>query len=386
MRNSTISRTANAEQLTLNKAMVPHTQGVKYAGSKRKLLPNILSLLNDLNVHSVMDGFSGTTRVSQAFAQQGYQVFSNDISEWSYVFGVCYLKNTHPSSYYQELIGHLNSIRGIDGWFSENYGGYDHQGSSVQSDGLKKPWQRHNTNKLDAIRDEIDRLSLSEVEKCVALTSLILAMDQVDNTLGHFTSYLKNWSARSYKLMQLQVPNLIENTQNNTVIKGDIFEALKKAEVDFAYFDPPYGSNNEKMPPSRVRYASYYHLWSSICKNDKPTLFGKALRRKDSNDTVAATVFEEFRKDEDGQFIAVKAIDQLIEKVNSKYVALSYSSGGKATAEKLNNILNQHGKIIKTLEIDYKKNVMADMKWTNEWLRDAQEPNREFIFLIDKHA
>jgi adenine-specific DNA-methyltransferase len=386
MRNSTISMIAKAEKLSSNGVIVPLTQGVKYAGSKRKLLPNILSLFNGLNVHSVLDGFSGTTRVSQAFAQRAYQVTSNDISEWSYVFGVCYLKNTQPTSFYQELIAHLNNIQGVEGWFTENYGGVDNQGSSVQSDGLKKPWQCHNTKKLDAIRDEIDRLALTEVEKCVALSSLILAMDQVDNTLGHFTSYLKNWSARSYKTMQLQVPNLIENKQNNTVIKGDIFDALKQVEVDFAYFDPPYGSNNEKMPPSRVRYASYYHLWSSICKNDKPSLFGKALRRIDSNDTIAATVFEEFRKDEDGQFIAVKAIDQLIEKVNAKYVALSYSSGGKATAEKLNNILNQHGKIIKTLEIDYKKNVMADMKWTNEWLRDAKEPNREFIFLIDKHG
>ncbi|MCR4299689.1 MAG: hypothetical protein NUV75_13250 [Gallionella sp.] len=47
-------------------------------------------------------------------------------------------------------------------------------------------------------------------------------------------------------------------------------------------------------------------------------------------------------------------------------------------------ILNRHGKLIKTIELDYTKNVMADMKWTNEWLRDADEPNREFIFLVDK--
>ena len=97
-------------------------------------------------------------------------------------------------------------------------------------------------------------------------------------------------------------------------------------------------------------------------------------------------MFEEFRKAENGYYIAVNAIDELIGKVNAKYVALSYSSGGKATAEELNVILNQHGRIIKTIEIDYKKNVMADMKWTSQWLRDADAPNREFIFLIDKHA
>ncbi|MCH8293752.1 DNA methyltransferase, partial [Candidatus Poribacteria bacterium] len=110
----------------------------------------------------------------------------------------------------------------------------------------------------------------------------------------------------------------------------------------------------------------------------------KALRRKDTSDIVAASVFEEFRKDDSGNFIAVKAIDMLIESANARYIALSYSSGGRATAEQLNEVLTKHGKLIKTIKLDYKKNVMADMKWTNEWLRSTQEPNREFIFLIEK--
>lgn len=209
-------------------------------------------------------------------------------------------------------------------------------GSAIQKDGSKKPWQVHNTKKLDAIRDEIDNLNLSEVEKAVALTSLLLAMDAVDNTLGHFTSYLKKWSSRSFNNMKLKVPRLFINDKDNIVIKNDIFEANKIVEADFAYFDPPYGSNNEKMPPSRVRYASYYHLWTTIIKNDKPELFGKAGRRKDSSDLIAASVFEEFRKDSNGHYIAVKSIDKLIKNANAHYVALSYSSGGRTTAEQLN--------------------------------------------------
>jgi adenine-specific DNA-methyltransferase len=362
----------------------PETQGIKYAGSKLKLIPHILSLFDDIEVTTVFDGFSGTTRVSQALARCVFQVTSNDISEWSYVFAQCYLKNQKPAADYQELINHLNSVQAYEGWFSQHYGGLDFNGSAEQADGSKKPWQLHNTRKLDGIRDEIDRLNLPEVEKAVALSSLMLAMDEVDNTLGHFTSYLRQWSARSYKTMQLKVPKLFENTLEHTVLKGDIFQSMQNVAVDFAYFDPPYGSNNEKMPPSRVRYAAYYHLWATICKNDKPEIFGAAGRRVDSSDTVAATVFEEFRKDEDGHFLAVQAIEKLIAAVNARYVALSYSSGGKATALQLHDILQQHGTVLKTIEVDYKKNVMADMTWTNAWLRDADKPHREFIFLLQK--
>ncbi len=361
----------------------PQTQGVKYAGSKLKLLPHILSLLNDIEVETIFDGFSGSTRVSQAFARCGFKVLSNDISEWSYIFGLCYLKNKQQPKHYQELINHLNSVEGYDGWFTQSYGGLDFNGSSIQPDGSKRIWQIHNTQKLDGIRDEIDTLNLPEIDKAVALTSLILAMDEVDSSLGHHVSYLKNWASRSYKEMKLKIPNVWVNEKNNDVLKGDVFDALKNINVDFAYFDPPYGSNNEKMPPSRVRYASYYHLWTTIILNDKPEVFGSANRRIDCSDRIANSEFEDFRREPDG-FVAVKAIDKLIKYTSAKYIALSYSSSGRATANELNEILNNHGKRIKTIEVDYKKNVMAEMKWTNEWLNDAEKPNREFIFLIQK--
>lgn len=138
------------------------------------------------------------------------------------------------------------------------------------------------------------------------------------------------------------------------------------------------------MPPSRVRYTSYYHVWTSICLNDKPSLFGKAKRRVDSSDTVSSSVFEDFRKNEKNRYVAVEAIDKLLNDVQAKWVILSYSSGGRATAEDLNLAISSHGKLIDIVEIDYRKNVMAEMRWKNEWLRDVDEPNREFLFLIEK--
>ena len=363
---------------------VPKTQGIKYTGSKLKLLPHILRLVSDLDVRSVLDGFSGSTRVSQAFVQCGYQVTANDTAVWSEVLGTCYLKNKKCPQEYKKLIEHLNHVPAEDGWFTEHYGGLPNTGSAIQADGLKRPWQVHNTRKLDGIRVEIDRLSLDSVTKAVALTSLILAMDEVDNTLGHYSSYLANWSPRSYQMMQLKVPLLFQNETEHTMLRSDIFDTVKNRQFDFAYFDPPYGSNNEKMPPSRVRYNAYYHIWTTICLNDKPEVFGKAKRRTDTSDTTSASIFEEFRRGKNGRFLAVEAIERLIHLTNARYILLSYSSGGKSTAEEFFETINSQGHLLETVEIDYKKNVMATMKWTHEWVDEAKKPNREFLFLLEK--
>jgi adenine-specific DNA-methyltransferase len=365
-------------------ADAPRTEGIKYAGSKLKLLPHILHLVQKVRPQTVLDGFSGTTRVSQALAQTGHRVIANDLSAWSEVFGKCYLLNEHPPAHYQPLIDHLNALPGRDGWFTEHYGGEPNGGCSAGEDGLKKPWQKHNTRRLDAMREEIDRLALSDVERAVLLSSLILALDEVESTLGHFASYLNQWSPRSYHKLRLRVPRLLPRGQSHAVHRGGIFDLLPAVEADLAYFDPPYGSNNEKMPPSRVRYAAYYHLWTTICLNDKPALFGKARRRADTSDTVAGSAFEEFRRSQSGRFMAVEAMERMLRQVRARHILLSYSSGGRATAEELNEVMAGAGRVVEILEMDYRKNVMAGMRWTNQWVAEAERPNKEFLFLIEK--
>lgn len=352
------------------------TEGIKYTGSKKKIIPQISEIIRELNdVKTVLDGFSGTTRVSQAFAKMGYNTTANDISVWSEVFGTCYLKSTKPDKFYKEIIDYLNNLKGFDGWFTKHYGA-----DSTES---KKPFQRKNTRKLDAIRTEIDKLNLEWEDKCVVLTSLILALDKVDSTLGHYVAYLNDWSKRSYNSLVLKLPQRFPIISQNEVVRGDVFEIIKNKAFDLAYFDPPYGSNNEKMPPSRVRYASYYHIWKTVILNDKPALFGAANRREDTRDHISASIFEEFRKDDNGRFIAMKALEKLIQKTNSRYILLSYSSGGRATKSDLIDILTSSGKLLKALEIDYKHNVQAQMRWTNEWI-NSDRKHKEYLFLIEK--
>lgn len=356
----------------------PPTEGVKYAGSKLKLLPLILELARRTGARHLFDGFTGTSRVAQAFARTGHRVTANDTSVWSENFATCYLRNRESAARYQELIDHLNALPPRDGWFTEHYGGDD------RANGEKRPFRRHNTMKLDAVREEIDRLSLSAVGKAVALTSLMLALDKVDSTLGHFSSYLRAWSPRSRHQLRLEVPALFPNDAEHAVHRADALVLAPNVEADLAYYDPPYGSNNDKMPPSRVRYAAYYHFWTTVCLNDRPALFGRVNRRADSADTASASPFEEFRKDAEGRFLVIGALDRLIRGTRAPWIILSYSTGGRATAAQVRELLTAHGRVEEVVSVDHRRNVMAGMRWTNEWSRELSVPNRELLFLLRK--
>ena len=359
------------------------TEGVKYSGTKLKLLPYILSIIDSLPVQRIFDGFSGTTRVSQALAKCGYQMISNDLAIWSKIFGECYLKGV-KNTQLQKKIDYLNALKGREGWFTKYYGGKANGGISLHSDGKKKIWQIHNTKKLDVIRPEIDKIADNLIERSILLTSLILALDKVDNTLGHYASYLREWSPRSFNKLTLSMP-LIERKHNrHRIMNKDIFKALPKIKADLSYFDPPYGSNNKKMPPSRVRYASYYHIWTTVCLNDQPELAGKTNRRADSKDQIASSIFEEFRKDEKGKFIALNAIKKLIEECSSPYILLSYSNAGRATKEEICEIITSQCKTARLFSIDYKRNVMSGMRWTYDWTKEKENKNTEFLFLMQK--
>lgn len=225
------------------------------------------------------------------------------------------------------------------------------------------------------------------MEKAVLLASLIYAMDKVDSAVGHHASYLREWAPRAYNKMVMEVPSIIPKQENtlNLVTQNDIFEALGQREVDLYYFDPPYGSSNEKMPPSRVRYASYYHVWTTIIRSDQPKLVGAANRREDVSDKVAASVFEEFRRSDKGRFIAVEAIEKLLNETCGEYVVLSYNNQGRATLDELIEVCHDVSKDVAIVEHSHKSNVMRTMRWTNRWVSDVDMETKEFLFVLSKN-
>jgi adenine-specific DNA-methyltransferase len=359
------------------------TEGIRYTGSKREIIDRILDMIqsNCSDIKSILDGCSGTTRVSQALKMNGYSVTSNDLSEYSSIFGCCYLLNQKPMEHYSDWIDHLNNLKGIDGWFSENYGGLitdNKKGNAIQSDGKKRPWQIHNTQKLDAILREIPLLTKDKVEQSVLLTSTILAMDKVDNTMGHQVSYLKKWAKRTYDEIQLSIPQLIPDGKECFVSKKSIFDIDEY--YDLVYLDPPYGTNNQKTKTTRVRYRSYYHLWNTVCLNDKPELVGASLRRKDSSSDLLPDNVSVFESTDHS--VVYKSTKDLIDNLNCRYVLFSYANKAKLSESDLREIFSEY-KIIEFSKFNHKENAMKHSTINSKWLGD-QNQNKEFLILVEK--
>ncbi|MFQ9922028.1 MAG: DNA adenine methylase [Beduini sp.] len=73
----------------------------KYIGNKKAILEGIEKFLIAKNIESglFIDVFSGTTNVGQYFKQRGYSIISNDINDFSYVFGKVYIQNNEFPKY-----------------------------------------------------------------------------------------------------------------------------------------------------------------------------------------------------------------------------------------------------------------------------------------------
>lgn len=319
------------------------TQGVKYIGSKKNLLPFIERSI-DHSYESLIDVFSGTTRVAQHFRKLGKKVQTSDLSWATTAYAGTYIGFQPTESDIIELGRHLdkmNALPGYEGWLSNNYIG---EGNGEKEDG--RCFQKKNAMRADAARDYVE--TVEEKYRPVLVTSIIRALDAVDNTVGIQQAYLKTWCARSHNDIEFKLPELISGPVG-THHEGNCLEIQYK-EADVAYLDPPYSAHS---------YATYYHIWDSIARWDKPETSLKARRRVDR--VVGSDNY-------DGQMVspwnsrktALVAFEELVSRLPVKTVLISYSNESLVDLADLIPILEKYG-TVDVIDIDYRRNIMSQI-------------------------
>ncbi len=146
-------------------------------------------------------------------------------------------------------------------------------------------FQPFNGERIDAIRDGIERDFVGHPLHPILLTSLIEAADRVDSTTGVQMAYVKQWAPRSFNHLELRVPELMLGT--GTAVRGDACELARcLGHFDVAYLDPPYNQH---------RYFTNYHVWETLVAWDAPEHYGVACKRVDARDEATKSVFNSKR-------------------------------------------------------------------------------------------
>lgn len=347
------------------------TNGVKYIGSKRTLVPYILDAVKNIEPTTVIDVFTGTTRVAQAFRKSGWNVVSSDLSWASEAYANLFLMTTPDEiPILEQKVDYLNNIEGYSDWITKSY--CDVRG---EKDSVIRTWRPMNGEKSDAIRNQIDDWERSgEISHHIAMSLvaiLILAMDAVDNTVGVQQAYLKQWATRTSNPLKLKLPPQITTGKVAQHYVGNCLK-LEYPSGILAYLDPPYSSHS---------YATYYHIWDSVTRWDKPAVCLGTNRRKDR---AGGSFDESMRSEWNNKKTALKAFQELLSRLPVRYILLSYSNESIVSLSDLKNILDAYSSY-SVKEIDYKRNIMSHIG--NATLYEKSEYNTknvEYLILIDK--
>ena len=307
---------------------------IKYLGSKRRLVPVLGEMLALSGARTALDLFTGTTRVAQEFKRRGAEVTAVDLARYSEVFARCWVQTDSRDIPVRELadaLAHLGSLKGEAGYFTQTF--------CMDS----KFFQPKNGERIDAIRETLERDYAGTPLYPILLTSLILAADRVDSTAGVQMAYIKNWSERSFNDLELREPELLPGTGRS--VRGDALEvAPSLGHFNLAYLDPPYNQH---------RYYANYHIWETLVAWDKPDHYGVACKRVDVRDDSTRSRFNE-KKNMPG------ALRSLVGSLDADVIVLSYNDESWIEREELMDMCASRG-AVQLLAFDSKRYVGAQI-------------------------
>lgn len=333
---------------------------IKYLGSKRLLLDAIVGAVRSVVPRgTVLDLFSGTSRVGHALKRAGYRVIANDHNAYAHVLARCYVEADREDVEREArmLLAEFSRLPGRPGWFTETY--------------CERARYFHPKNgaRIEAIREAIAARGLRPELEAVLLTSLMEAADRVDSTTGVQMAWLKTWAPRATNDLELRLPDLLPRAPSG---KGeahrlDAIEAAGRYEADVAYLDPPYNQHS---------YLGNYHVWETLVLWDRPEVYGVACKRIDVRERISP-----FNRRTEAR----AAFERVLGALRARALVVSFNDEGYLDRATLESLLRARG-TVSVIAHDYKRYVGAQIGIYNPRGQKVGSPGRlrntEYLFVV----
>lgn len=292
---------------------------MNYIGSKRKLsdfiISNIKKVAGDLEGKVFAEIFGGTGIISRKIKTQVKKLIVNDLESYSNLLLKNYIGNNQEIDF-EPTLEILQNVPEREGFIYQNY--------CLGSGSERQYFSDSNGKKIDAIRQKIEELELSENLYYFLLACLLESVDKVANTASVYGAFLKDLKPSAQKELVLKAAEFdIQPNQKNEVYQEDANSLIHKIEGDILYLDPPYNAR---------QYGANYHLLNTIALYDDFEPQGKTGLRS----------YERSRYCQKNE--VENAFEELLEAAQFRYIFISYNNEGLLAEEKLKSLMEKFGK------------------------------------------
>lgn len=349
-----------------------YNQLITYIGNKRKLIPYIEYVLQDVQVMlnkeklSCVDMFSGSGVVSRVLMKYSNTLTSVDLEEYARVIGDCYLytyKGISPDYMYaiwEKFNEKLKNSEVVEDFFTKNY--------SESKGGIQPNDRLFYTYKNGTFLDTFKKLLIDEFKDSVNfnwfysffMAPLLSEASIHTNTCGVFKGFYKgkdgvgkfggesgNCLERIKGDIKLEFPVVSDCWKDVLTFAAKIdcndYAKMSKAlkvDHDFVYIDPPYNQHP---------YSSNYFMLNLLADKDEKY---KQLRGSDFS-RVSGIPYNWNRSDYNVKTKAKNKLFSLLSDIDTKFVLLSYSSDGFIGYDEMHKFLTDNGDLVDVININY---------------------------------
>jgi DNA adenine methylase len=293
--------------LTTQQPLFPDT---RYMGSKKALLQFIWDTVGQIEFHTVLDAFSGSSCVAQTFKLHGKQVTTNDHLEYAYYLASATVANNSERLSDEDIQQLLKTNRRRRQFIQRTFKGlYFSDDENKFLDNISANLRLLKSSKRSLAIAALCRACIKKRPRGIFT---FVGLDKYDDGRQDLRLHLRDHFLRAVKEFNRAV---YDNGQRCVAHNKDIFE-LKMPVPDLVYIDPPYVT-----PYSDNDYLRRYHFVEGLCSYwERPGseilhhTKTKKLKKYPTPFASKVTIHDAF--------------ERLFEKFKDSTLVISYSSSG----------------------------------------------------------